>query len=741
MSLAPGVRLGPYTIEALLGEGGMGEVYRARDSRLERAVALKLLPAAVSSDPDRLARFEREAKLLAALNHPNIAHVYGFEQAASPSGQAAHMLAMELVEGEDLARRLERGPIAQGEALAVARQIAEALDEAHEKGHRPPRSQASQRQADAGRPGQDPRLRAGEGQRDRRTDRGGHRLGVADAFGADHTGGSCLRHTVYMSPEQARGLPVDKRTDVWAFGCLLFEMLAGRRPFEGHTTTDTLAAILSADPRWHVLPPTTPEWLRRLLRRCLEKDASRRLRDIGDALADIDDPSDARGDTLEPGLTLPRLRRRHRLVLVLTLLLAGIALALAWRRVGALQSVLPATVRTTIVLPRGQKLSSGDATSALALSSDGRRLAYVAEQDGGTQLWVRELSSLESKPLAGTVGATHPFFSPDGEWIGYFAGGALQKVAASGGAPLRICTVKARSLGASWGRDDRIVFALWGSGLHVVEARGGEPRRIGTLEDARWPEILPDGRTVLFTTQRAFATMSIDGSAFRVAATTTDSPLDGPAVLGTGTLAQARYLPTGHIVFGQAPGIVRAAPFDPASARLTGPVASVVQSVERARNAGAVYFAVASTGALVYATTGYRHRLVWVDRSGATSPISADRAAFRSPRLSPDGAQLAVAVNDETRRGDVWVYDLRTGTKRRLTRERHNGWPVWTPDGRLITFTTAGGIAEVPPDGSAAPRVLLARPDGNPRYPMAWSPDGRELLFDVDGATGTTSRC
>ena len=737
MSLAPGVRLGPYTIEALLGEGGMGEVYRARDSRLERAVALKLLPAAVSSDPDRLARFEREAKLLAALNHPNIAHVYGFEQASSPSGQDAHVLAMELVEGEDLARRLERGPIAQGEALAVARQIAEALDAAHEKGivHRDLKPANVKLTPDG---------------RVKILDFGLAKMGATDGQTAAAAGsesptldapltraGAVFGTPAYMSPEQARGLPVDKRADVWAFGCLLFEMLAGRRPFEGHTTTDALAAILSADPQWHLLPPATPEWLRRLLRRCLEKDARRRLRDIGDALAEMDDPSDARGDALEPGPTPPRLRRRHQLVLALALLLAGIALALAWRRVGALQSGAPATLRTTIVLPRGQKLYSGDATYALALSSDGRRLAYVGEQEGGTQLWVRELSSLESKPLAGTAGAMHPFFSPDGEWIGYFAGGALQKVAASGGAPLRICTVKARSLGASWGRDDRIVFALWGSGLHVVEARGGEPRRIGSLADARWPEILPDGRTVLFTTQRAFATMSIDGSSFRVAATTTDSPLDGPAVLGTGTLAQARYLPTGHIVFGQAPGIVRAASFDPASARLTGPVASVVQSVERARNAGAVYFAVASTGALVYATTGYRHRLVWVDRSGAASPISADRAAFRSPRLSPDGAQLAVAVNDETRRGDVWVYDLRTGTKRRLTREHHNGWPVWTPDGRFVTFTTAGGIAEVPADGSATPHVLLARPDGNPRYPMSWSPDGRELLFEVEEATGT----
>ena len=295
-------------------------------------------------------------------------------------------------------------------------------------------------------------------------------------------------------------------------------------------------------------------------------------------------------------------------------------------------------------------------------------------------------------------------------------------------------TVKARSLGASWGRDDRIVFALWGSGLHVVEARGGEARRIGSLEDARWPEMLPDGRTVLFTTQRAFATMSDGARSAWPRRPPTRRSTDPPS--GTGTLAQARYLPTGHIVFGQAPGIVRAASFDPASARLTGPVASVVQSVERARNAGAVYFAVASTGVLVYATTGYRHRLVWVDRSGAASPISADRAAFRSPRLSPDGVQLAVAVNDETRRGDVWVYDLRTGTKRRPA-PRTPQRLAWTPDPRFVTFTTAGGIAEVSADGSAAPHVLLARPDGNPRYPMSWSPDGRELVFGVEGMTGT----
>ncbi len=739
MNLVPGVRLGPYTIEAPLGAGGMGEVYRARDSRLERAVALKLLPAAVSSDPDRLARFEREAKLLAALNHPHIAQVYGFEQAALPSGETAHVLAMELVEGEDLALRLERGPIPPGEALALARQLAQALDEAHQKGivHRDLK------------PGNVKLTRDG---RAKVLDFGLAKAGAADGEAASADGsaptlpapltraGTIVGTTAYMSPEQARGLAVDKRTDVWSFGCVLFEMLAGRRPFDGRTTSDTLASILSAEPQWNALPEAAAPRLRRLLRRCLEKDANRRLRDMGDALAELDDPSsDAASATAaaDSGAGLRRLQRRYRLALALTLLIAAGALAAAVSRVLApREPEAVETLRTSIVLPRGQKLASGDAMQALALSRDGQRLAYVGEQEGGSQLYVRDLASLESKALAGTGGATHPFFSPDSEWIGYFASGALQKVAVSGGAPLRVCAVKARALGASWGRDGRVVFALWGSGLHVVDAMGGEPRRLGDLDDARWPEVLPDGRTVLFTTQRAFALLPIDGGALRVIAKTTDSPLDAPAVLGTGTLAQPRYLPTGHLVFGQAPGIVRAAPFDLASGLLTGPVASVVQSVERARNAGAVYFDVAPTGRLVYAATGFRHRLVWVDRGGAASPVSPDRAAFRSPRLSPDGGRLAVAVNDETRRGDVWVYDLRSGTKRRITRERHNGWPVWTRDGRRLAFGSAGELVEVPADGSAPPRVLLPRDGDDPRYPTSWSHDDRELLFEQEGATG-----
>jgi len=264
----------------------------------------------------------------------------------------------------------------------------------------------------------------------------------------------------------------------------------------------------------------------------------------------------------------------------------------------------------------------------------------------------------------------------------------------------------------------------------------GEPRRVGDFEEARWPEILPDGRTVLFTTEGGIATVAIAGGTRHVVAKTNDSPLDGPAVLGTGALSQARYLPSGHLVYGQSPGIVRAAPFDLASLSLTGPVASVVESVERARNSGAVYFAVSASGMLVYASTGYRHQLVWVDRSGAVTPISDDREAFRAPRISPDGTELAVGANDETRRSDVWVYDLLRGTRRRLTTESHNGWPVWARDGRRIAFSNNGELAEVPADGSAPPAILWSRSDGIPRYPCSWSPDGRELIFEVDGPAG-----
>ena len=723
-------------IEAQLGVGGMGEVYRASDTRLDRAVALKLLPAPFASDPGRIARFEREAKLLASLNHPNIAHVYGFENASLPGGSTVHLLAMELVAGEDLAERLRRGAIPLKPALAIARQMADALEAAHDKGivHRDLKPANVKLAPDGTVKILDFGLAKAYA---RETPQGAGDASHLPTQSMPLTqAGAIFGTPAYMSPEQARGLAVDKRADVWAFGCVLFEMLAGRRPFDGQTSTDALAAILARDPDWSFLPATTPPALHRLLRRCLAKDAGRRLRDIGDARIELDDVSSL--DDVEPARANPALRglRRQYLAAFAAAILIALGAAALGRRLSGPAAGTPPVTRTSIVLPSGQKLFSGDSTYSLALSADGLRLAYVGEQEGRTQLYLRELRSLESRALSGTAGATQPFFSPDGEWVGYFASGALQKVATSGGAPLRICAVPSLTRGASWGRDGRIVFALRGSGLHVVEAAGGEPRRVGDFEEARWPEILPDGRTVLFTTEGGIATVAIAGGTRHVVAKTNDSPLDGPAVLGTGALSQARYLPSGHLVYGQSPGIVRAAPFDLASSSLTGPVASLVESVERARNAGAVYFAVSASGMLVYASTGYRHQLVWVDRAGAVTAISGDREAFRGPRVSPDGTQLAVGANDETRRGDVWVYDLQRGTKRRLTTERHNGWPIWTRDGRSLTFSYGGELGEVPADGSAPPAVLWARRDPNQRYPCSWSLDGRELLFEVDGPAG-----
>jgi Tol biopolymer transport system component len=714
----------------------MGEVYRASDTRLDRVVALKLLPAPFASDRDRIARFEREAKLLASLDQPNIAHVYGFESAPLPGGGEVHLLAMELVPGEDLAERLTRGAIPVEPAVAIARQMADALEAAHDKGivHRDLKP-ANVKLA----PGSVVKILD---------------FGLAKAYtseapeGASDASQSPTRSMpltrdgaifgtpAYMSPEQARGLAVDKRADVWSFGCVLFEMLAGQRPFDGHTSTDTLAAVLARDPDWSLLPVTIPPALHRLLRRCLAKDPGSRLRDIGDARIELDDVS--RLDHVELARVIHATRTPHRryLAAVTMAILLALGAAAIGRRLGGPVAGPPPVTRTSIVLPPGQKLHSGDSTYSLALSADGLRLAYVGEQEGRTQLYLRELRGLEPRVLAGTAGATQPFFSPDGEWVGYFASGALQKVAITGGAPLRICAVSSLSRGASWGRDGRIVFALRGSGLHFVDASGGAPTRLGDLEEARWPEILPDGRNVLFTISGAIATVPIGGGRMHVVAKTNDSPLEGTAALGTGAISQARYLPSGHLVYGQSPGIVRAAAFDVGSLRLVGPMASVVESVERARNNGAVYFAVSASGMLVYASTGNRHQLVWVDRSGVATPISDDRQAFRAPRISPDGTKLAVGANDETRRSDVWVYDLRRGTRRRLTTESHNGWPVWTRDGRRIAFSNSGELAEVPADGSGPPAILWSRRDGIPRYPSSWSPDGRELLLEMDGPAG-----
>jgi serine/threonine-protein kinase len=652
---------------------------------------------------------------------------------------------MELIEGPTLADRTATGPLSLKETLAFARQIADALDVTHEKGivHRDLKPANIKVTADSVVKVLDFGLaKAGEAGQG----------GGSDAITIEGTReGIVLGTAAYMSPEQARGQAVDKRTDIWAFGCVLYEMLTGRAAFARGTITDTLAAIVERDPDWSALPANTPAAMRRILRRCLEKDRRHRLRDIADAAGDLDD-TEAAAAQPKP-VAEGRSRRAAFAAAIGVVLLATLGTTL-WSRRGT-REAFPASVavmRTTVTLSANQKLATADSDYPMALSPDGTRFAYVAEQEGQTQLYVRELSALEPRAIPGTTGARHPFFSPDGEWIGFFADGALQRVAASGGAPLRITKVSGVSMGAAWGPDDTIVWASRGSDLMKIKAGGSVPQPFTGSKPAAWPEILPDGKTILFTTGTAgegsaIAAMSLGGGEKRIIARTIDSRLQGPAVLGAGAgIAQVRFVPSGsYLVYGQSqdPGSIRALPFNPVSLTAAGSPLSLVSSVERSPGGGAVYFAVAKTGLLLYASTGDRHQLVWVDRNGTVTPISADRAAFRDPQLSPDGTRIAVTINDETRRSDVWVYDAQRGNKRRLTTEYHNLAPVWTADGRRITFSggglVGGGVVELSADASGTREILLpvaqARtqlPAGTTAYPVSWSPDGRDLLFQAD---------
>jgi eukaryotic-like serine/threonine-protein kinase len=518
---------------------------------------------------------------------------------------------------------------------------------------------------------------------------------------------------------------------------VLYEMLTGTCAFAGDGVSDTLAHVLMKEPDWTRLPASTPTPIRRLLGRCLEKDLRRRLRDIGDVRLELDEMS--HGVTAHPVATsaATRSRSRERLAwFVAAILAVALGATILWIRVPKPAADALPIARTTIVLPPNQKLASGSGGYPLAISPDGSRLAYVADVEGRTQLYIRELTSLEPKAVPGTAAAEHPFFSPDGQWVGFFAGGALQKVAVAGGAPLRICNVSTSSNGASWGPDDTIVFAVRGGGLSKVSAAGGTPQPLPTAGPASWPEILPDGRTVLFTTNgEGIATVPIGGGDTRVLARTNESTLGAPGVLGTGFLGQARYVPSGHILYGQSSGIVRAVPFELASLKLTGSPVSAVDSIERAPNAGGVFFAASQTGLMIYASTGERHALAWVDRRGNVTPITADRDAFREPRLSPDGRRVAVSINDETRRSDIWIYDAERGTKSRVTVEKHNLAPLWTPDGTRLTFSSGGAtIEEVSADGGRRQVLVAPRPG---QYPWSWSPDGRTLLYSVDDATGS----
>jgi len=541
--------------------------------------------------------------------------------------------------------------------------------------------------------------------------------------------GLIIGTAAYMSPEQARGQIIDKRTDVWAFGCVIYEMLTGRAAFTRQTTTDTLAALLESEPDWTALPDATPPGLKRLLRRCLVKDLRFRLRDIGDArleLADVGTAVDDDAITAPPGSTNAA-RRWPRIAAGVGLVALGAAGALLWTLSRpAIQPTTPALTRTTITLPSGQELDTRGGAHPLAIASDGRRIAYVADSGGRSQLYIRSMDAFEPKPIAGTEGAQYPFFSPDAEWVAFFGAGKLKRVAVRGGSPLTICDAPIVGHGAAWGPDGTIVFDPGNAGLLRVAAAGGTPEPLTTRDQSidngniSWPQFLPNGRGLLATVgtggEVTLAVLSLETREWRR--------------LGPGS--QAQYLPSGHLLYHAVTvreGELQVLAFDAESMTIRGTPVAVLDTVFRAQNGGAAYFGVAQTGTLVFTPGGYARTLVRVNRDGRRTPITDDRRGFRHPEISPDGRRVAVTV--DPRPSQVWVYDLARRSGIPLSTTDHSLGPVWSPDGRRVTYISEMDLFWRAADASGPAERLLAREGA--QYPTSWSADGQLLLFDDSG--------
>ncbi len=732
-----GKTLGHYEILEPLGSGGMGEVYRARDTKLDRDVAIKVLPEDFATDQDRLARFEREAKLLASLNHANIAAIYGLEDEGEQ-----RFIAMELVEGETLAERISRsGRIEVDEALDIVRQIAEALEAAHENGviHRDlkpanvvvtPKGKA--KVLDFGL--------AKAYEADGSSSNISPDLSHSPTMAAVTRTGVILGTAAYMSPEQARGKSVDKRTDIWAFGCVLYEMLAGTKAFAGETVSDTMAAILKEEPDWSELATETPFLIRRLLRRCLEKDRKRRIPDIGMARFEIDD---ALADP-ESGEALPS----HKTVGRRGVLLAAAATALVattgtWLVLGR-ATMAAGVVRFTVQVEGGHEMFTGEGPR-LAMSPDGRTLAYVGQ--GG--VYLRALDRAESSVLEGTERAESPFFSPDGQWLGFVRDGGLKKISMEGGSAVDITggdEFVGRYAGASWARNDTIVYAKQGSrALWRVPAAGGVSEEITTFDDGgtepfrRWPQVLDGGgREVLYTRlpsrdweDAQIVVEDFDSGALTIVA--------APGVYG-------RYVSSGHIVYVTGTGAVLAVPYDLAGRQVTGDPFAVESGVRVAIFGGGASLAVSDggTAAFVHGSNETRNVLWWVSRSGRRIRQLGDPLSIFYVNLSPDEEKLVLDTGSPSG-GSIWLVDGATGVRDRVTFD--DVWafsPIWSPAGDRVAYVSYSSeheadtvfVQDVRGGGPPLP-VHPAKPEAN-LWVSSWfadwlafseTDDGLEKLF------------
>jgi serine/threonine-protein kinase len=716
-----GTTVSHYRITAKLGQGGMGEVYRAHDERLDRDVAIKVLPEEVAGDKERLARFEREAKLLASLNHTNIATLHGLEE-----HEGQRFLVMELAEGETLAERIKKGAIPVDDALPIALQIAEGLEAAHEQGviHRdlkPANVMLSQE-------GKVKILDFGLAKA-WAPEEGDAELTHSPTLTAQMTAAGVLLGTAaYMSPEQARGKPVDKRADIWAFGCVLWEMLTGKRLFTGDTVSDVLARILEREPEWEVLPASTPREVQHLLRRCLVKDPRNRVHDIADArievLGAVAQP--ATGAAGMQQAADPRVWQRCLPRLLGVLALLAVTAIGVWHVKPEHEPPPPLPTRFSVALPPDEEISS---FGGIALSPDGRKLIYGVQRGTTSQLYLRRMESVQATPIRGTEGAVVPFFSPDGEWLGFFADGALKKVPVEGGAPVTISDVQVGRSGASWGPEGKIVFAYPGSrGLLQVSDDGGEAELLPVVTDddhqfadVRWPEVLPSGEAVLLTMFPA---------SLSEAKVAIQSLLTGERrVLFDGT--NPRFAPSGHIVFARE-GSLWAATFDVERRAVTGPPMRLPEELQ-VNLGGLAIFDIGGNGSLVYRPggvgSGEQFQMVWVDREGRTEPLSLDPGAHYEPRLAPDGKRV---VFFGAASWSVSVYDLERQVSTPLTFEHKNYGPIWTPDGKQVTFSSNRGGATLnlfskPADGTGVPVRLTS--SEYTQYAESWSPDGKALAF------------
>jgi serine/threonine protein kinase/Tol biopolymer transport system component len=723
MALASGTRLGSYEVVAQIGAGGMGEVYQAHDTKLGRDVAIKVLPANFVNDPDRLLRFQREARILAALNHANIATIYGLEQSGG-----VHYLVMELVSGETLAERLKAGLLGIEEALKIALQIAEALEAAHEKSiiHRDLKP-ANVKVTPEGK------VKVLD-------------FGLAKAFAGDAANddpsnsptlsqaatmqGVILGTAAYMSPEQARGKACDKRTDIWAFGCVLYELVTGKQAFYGEDITEILAAVVKSEPDWSVLPATVPAKVRDLLRHCLQKDKRLRLRDAGDAQIEIQDALAAPKDSgATPSAAAPRSMLAWAVAAALGLITAAsMGFALLTRPTATQKT----STRFTISLPPGQEI-----TTYPAISRDGRTVAYVTQQGtDDAQLYLRDLNSFESRAVPGSSGARQPFFSPDGKWVAFFAQGQLQKAEVAGGSPIRMAEAPL-PFGGTWKEDNTIIYvASLGSGLLRIPANGGTPESLTKPDGAAggyahvFPQALPGGRSVLFTTwgqTQGGAVLSMDSGRWETVL---------PRAAWGAAIFEAINASKGRLLVVDEAASIRAAPMDaahpiPTSAD-TSVLADVYYDVESESRG---WLAVSNTGTAVYAPGNpAKTSLVWVNREGKVEPLGKDQDVYREVSLSPDGTKAIV------RDGlDLWIHDLRRGTRSRLTSgNTANLDPVWSPDSMRIIFASNRGgdwdIYSQPADGSRPPEVLLKRPYD--QYPLSVLAGGTLLYAEIHPKTG-----